>query len=123
MSGLASIYRKANKKIVKQPEPEPEEVKEPELSEYQTLEDLIREKKEYDAMIREQAKYLAGLKGRDQTNSVNRFLLNLSYSAPVDQPRPQLAARPPRPPPSVLMRPPSVSRMESKRVDRSEQAG
>ena len=116
MSQLSSIYRnKKNQRTMKQPEPvpEPEEVKEPEVSEYTTLEDLIREKKEYDAMIKKQAQYLAGLKGTDQTNGVNRFLLNLPSPAPAQpgQVRPQLVVRPPQPPPGS-MRPPSISRME-----------
>ena len=103
ISQLTGIYRKTNlnKKTtikIKQPEPEPEEEKEPERPEYTYLEDLIREKKEQDEMIRKQAQYLAGLKGTDQTNSANRFLLNLSSSSgQAGQLRPSSVARPPRP--------------------------
>lgn len=82
MSGLASVYRKTNRRMTDLPDLQKEIVnEEPERSEYQTLEDLLREKAERDAMIKEQAKYLAGLKGLDQKNSANNFLLNLSPTA------------------------------------------
>ena len=93
---------------------------EPERPEYTYLEDLIREKKEQDAMIRQQAQYLAGLKGTDQTNSVNRFLLNISSSSAgqAGQLRPQLVARPPRPAQPGYVRLPARGKIVESRLRR-----